>query len=211
MSVGPDGRRAPFIVFEGGEGGGKSTQAALLAERLGAVLTREPGGTGIGAQLRAILLDAATTHLADRAEALLMAADRAQHVQELIRPNLAAGTPVISDRYLYSSVAYQGYAREQDPEQIRDISLWAVDGLLPDVVVLIDIDPAAATARLQRDLDRFEQAGDAFHRRVRDGFLAQAAAEPERFVVIDGERSIEAVAEAVWAAVEPAVRRYILR
>lgn len=211
MGVGPDGRRAPFIVFEGGEGGGKSTQAALLAERIGAVLTREPGGTAIGAQLRAILLDAANTNLSDRAEALLMAADRAQHAQELIRPNLESGTPVISDRYLYSSVAYQGHARGQDPERIRDISLWAVDGLLPDVVVLIDVDSATANARLQRDLDRFEQAGDAFHRRVRDGFLAQADAEPERFVVIDGGRPIDEVAEAVWAAVEPAVLRYVVR
>ncbi|NLA34576.1 MAG: dTMP kinase [Actinobacteria bacterium] len=211
MVVGPDGRRAPFIVFEGGEGGGKSTQAALLAERIDAVLTREPGGTAIGAQLRAILLDAANTNLSDRAEALLMAADRAQHAHELIRPNLESGTPVISDRYLYSSVAYQGHARGQDPEQIRDVSLWAVGHLLPDVVVLIDVDLDTANARLQRDLDRFEQAGDAFHRRVRDGFLAQAAAEPERWVVVDGAQAVDRVAEAVWAAVEPAVRRYVAR
>lgn len=209
-----DGRRAPFIVLEGGEGCGKTTQAPLLADRIAArlgvdpIVTREPGGTEIGSRLRAILLDPGTTNLAFRAEALLMAADRAQHTAEMIRPALEAGTPVVCDRYLYSSVAYQGWARHQDPNEIRDISLWAVEQLLPDLVVLVDLDPDVAATRLDRSLDRFEQAGEEFHRRVRDGFLTQASEDEDRWVVVDGAGSIEAVADAIWAAAEPIVDRY---
>lgn len=194
-----------FIVFEGGEGSGKSTQASLLAERIDAVLTRQPGGTTIGAALRAILLDPANVVLAPRAEALLMAADRAQHAAELIRPSLAAGRHVVCDRYTYSSVAYQGDGRGLDPERVREISGWATEELWPDLVVLLDIDTDSAGARLDRELDRFEQAGTDFHRRVRDGFLRQAAADPDRWVVIDATLSIDAVAEQVWAAVSPVV------
>lgn len=196
---------ARFIVFEGGEGSGKSTQAARLAERLDAVLTRQPGGTDVGASLRAILLDPENTALAPRAEALLMAADRAQHAEELIRPALAAGRHVVCDRYTYSSVAYQGYGRGLGAEVVRDLSAWATDELWPDLVVLLDVDDEVAASRLDRDLDRFEQAGDDFHRRVREGFREQAAADPERWVVIDGAASIDDVAALVWAAVEPLV------
>ncbi len=192
-----------FIVFEGGEGSGKSTQSAILADRLDAILTRQPGGTDIGAALRAILLDTGTVALAPRAEALLMAADRAQHAAELIRPALAAERHVVCDRYTYSSVAYQGHGRGLDPQRVRDISAWATEELWPDLVVLLDVDPSAAATRLVRELDRFEQAGDEFHRAVRDGFLAQALAEPERWVVIDGTGTVDEVARAVWAAVEP--------
>lgn len=196
-----------FVVFEGGEGSGKSTQAALLAERLDAVLTRQPGGTEIGAALRAILLDTANTELAPRAEALLMAADRAQHAVELIRPALAAGRHVVCDRYTYSSVAYQGYGRDLDPQRVRDISAWATDELWPDLVVLLDVDPDAAAARLVRELDRFEQAGAEFHRTVREGFLAQAETEPDRWVVIDGTQPVDEVAAQVWAAVGALIER----
>ena len=192
-----------FIVFEGGEGSGKSTQSAILADRLDAILTRQPGGTDIGAALRAILLDTGTVALAPRAEALLMAADRAQHAAELIRPALAGGRHVVCDRYTYSSVAYQGHGRGLDPQRVRDISAWATEELWPDLVVLLDVDPSAVATRLVRELDRFEQAGGEFHRAVRDGFLAQALAEPERWVVIDGTGTVDEVAAAVWAAVEP--------
>lgn len=192
-----------FIVFEGGEGSGKSTQAALLAERIGAVLTRQPGGTAIGAALRSILLDPANAALAPRAEALLMAADRAQHAAELIRPELAAGRHVVCDRYTYSSIAYQGSGRGLDLDKVRDLSAWGTDELWPDLVLLLDVDIAVTEGRLDRELDRFERAGDEFHRAVRDGFLDQALADPDRWVVIDGARSISDVAEAVWAAVEP--------
>lgn len=194
-----------FIVFEGGEGSGKSTQAALLAERLDAVLTRQPGGTALGASLRAILLDPSNVGLSPRAEALLMAADRAQHAAELIRPSLADGRHVVCDRYTYSSVAYQGHGRGLDPERVGEISGWATEELWPDLVVLLDVDVDAAAARLDRVLDRFEQAGPEFHRRVRDGFLQQAAADPSRWVVIDATLSIEAVAARVWAEVSRVV------
>lgn len=209
MASGPlADRRAPFIVFEGGEGSGKTTQAALLATRLDAQLTRQPGGTTIGAQLRAILLDPDNTELSDRAEALLMAADRAQHADTLIRPAIEAGHAVVCDRYLYSSVAYQGYGRGLDAATVRDISAWATTELWPDIVVLIDVDADTAAQRLQRELDRFEQAGDEFHARVRGGFLEQAAQEPERFVVIDGAGTIDEVEAQVWSAVEPIVEQY---
>lgn len=201
------GDRGRFVVFEGGEGCGKSTQAALLAERLAAagrdpVLTRQPGGTTIGVALRALLLDPATADLDVRAEALLMAADRAQHVAEVIRPALAAGRDVVCDRYTYSSIAYQGHGRGLDPTRVREVSAWATDDLWPDLVVLLDVDVATASVRVGDDRDRFEQAGGDFHQRVRDGFLALAAADAERWVVLDGTRAIEDVAHEVWTEVE---------
>lgn len=194
-----------FVVFEGGEGSGKSTQAAVLAERLDAVLTRQPGGTPIGGALRGILLDAANRDLSDRAEALLMAADRAQHVHELIGPTLASGRHVVCDRYTYSSLAYQGYGRGLDVDTVRDVSAWATGDLWPDLVVLLDVDPDVASVRLDRERDRFELVGDGFHQRVRDGFLALAAAEPERWVVVDATMSVADVTAAVWDAVGPLV------
>lgn len=199
--------RGRFVVFEGGEGCGKSTQSALLAERLAVagrdpVLTRQPGGTVIGSSLRALLLDPATVGLDRRAEALLMAADRAQHVAEVIRPALDAGRDVVCDRYAYSSIAYQGDGRGLDPDRVRAVSAWATDDLWPDLVVLLEVDLETASARVGDDRDRFEQAGDGFHRRVRDGFRRLAAAEPERWLVLDGTRAVEEVARDVWAAVE---------
>jgi dTMP kinase len=137
-----------FVVLEGGEASGKSTQAARLAERLDAVLTREPGGTAIGAGLRDLLLDARTTGLADRAEALLMAADRAQHVAEVIRPALAAGRHVVSDRYVGSTLAYQGFGRGLPVDELRRLSAWAAHGLEPDVIVLLDMPPALTADRV---------------------------------------------------------------
>jgi len=196
---------ARFIVFEGGEGCGKSTQATLLATRLDAVLTRQPGGTALGSALRRILLgapdEAGVGGVSDRAEALLMAADRAQHVAELIRPALASGRHVVCDRYIGSSVAYQGHGRGLDPERIRGISDWAVDGLRPDLVVLLQVDPATAGARTGSPRDRIEAAGADFHARVAGGFAAQAAADPGRWVVVDGSGTVDEVEHQVATVV----------
>lgn len=191
-----------FIAFEGGEAAGKSTQAARLTDMTGAVLTREPGGTVAGAAIRGLFLDPATGDLDPRTEALLMAADRAQHAAEVIRPALAVGQTVITDRYLYSSVAYQAHGRGLDPARVRDLSLWATGGLEPDLVVLIDVPVDVARARVADvDPDRLEREDVAFHQAVRDGFQAQAAADPERWLVVDGDRR----PEAVWADVERGV------
>ena len=182
--------RGCFIAFEGGDGSGKSTQARLLAEAIGAVLTREPGGTVIGERIRALVLDPALGPMDDRAEALLMAAARAQHVAEVIEPALAAGRHVVTDRFLASSVAYQGYGRGLDPAEVLQLSLWATAGVQPDVVVLLDVPPTLGSDRRGADRDRLEAAGEAFHGAVADGFRAQAAADPTRWLVLDGTRSV---------------------
>lgn len=190
---------ARFIAFEGGEAAGKSTQAARLVARLDAVATREPGGTAAGAAIRALFLDPATGDLDSRTEALLMAADRAQHAAEVIRPALDAGRHVVTDRYLYSSVAYQAHGRGLDPTWVRDLSLWATGDLQPDLVVLIDVPVEVARSRVvDAAPDRVEQEQVEFHLAVRDGFLAQAAVEPDRWLVIDGDRDPEAVWADVW-------------
>ena len=200
-----------LIAFEGGEGTGKSTQARLLAERLRAeagrdvVVTFQPGATGIGTAIREVLLDPATTGLDARAEALLMAADRAQHVAEVVRPALEAGAVVVTDRYLYSSVAYQGHGRELGPDAVAALSTFATGGLEADLVLLLTVPPEVRDARLAErgGHDRFEQAGEAFHERVEAGFRAQAAADPDRWVVLDGHGAVDDVADRIWAAVAP--------
>lgn len=192
---------ARFIAFEGGEGSGKSTQAELLAKALGAVLTREPGGTAIGMRIRGVLLDPATRALDARAEALLMAADRAQHVAEVVRPSLAAGRHVVTDRFAASSVAYQGYGRGLPIEEVRSLSEWATGGLWPDLTILLDVPHDVAVARLARELDRFEREDGAFHARVLGGFRAMAAADPDHWVVLDGTGSVDAIAARVRDAV----------
>ncbi|NNE73450.1 MAG: dTMP kinase [Acidimicrobiales bacterium] len=192
---------AKLIAFEGGEGTGKSTQAARLAERLGARFTFEPGDTPIGQQLRRVLLDPeAGEGMHPRAEALLMAADRAQHVAEVVRPCLEAGQHVVTDRYLGSSLVYQGLGRGLGVDEVWALSRFATDSLEADVVVLLEVPPAVQADRLDRDLDRLERAGDDFHERVRTGFGELA----ERFgwVVVDGVGSIDEVEARVWAAIE---------
>jgi len=189
--------RGRFIAFEGGEACGKSTQSARLAEGLDAVLTHEPGGTEIGQLVRGLVLDPATSGLAPRAEALLIAADRAQHVAEVVEPALAAGRHVVTDRFAGSSVAYQGYGRGLPVEEVRSISEWATGGVWPDLVVLLDVPPELAEARLGRGRDRMEAEPGAFHRAVLEGFRAQAEAEPERWAVVAGTGSIDEVAAAV--------------
>ncbi|MCX6509629.1 MAG: dTMP kinase [Actinobacteria bacterium] len=193
--------RGSFIAFEGGEACGKSTQSQRLAAAIDAVLTREPGGTVVGAQLRAVLLDPQTVNLSDRAEALLMAADRAQHVAEVVEPALASGRHVVTDRFAGSSIAYQGHGRGLPVDEIRDLSLWATGGVWPDLIVLLDVPEAEADRRLGSSRDRMESEPASFHAAVMEGFRAQAAADPDRWVVIDGTPSIELVSAAVFAVV----------
>ncbi|HEX6421641.1 MAG TPA: dTMP kinase [Acidimicrobiales bacterium] len=192
---------ARFIVFEGGEASGKSTQSTRLARRLGAVHTREPGGTEIGAALRNLLLDARTTGLDDRAEALLMAADRAQHVAEVIRPALAAGRHVVCDRYIGSTLAYQGHGRGLPVADLRRISAWAAGDLWPDLIILLAVPREVALGRAPTAPDRMEAAGDEFHDRVARGYRTLASADPARWVTIDGSAPAGDVEAEVWAAV----------
>lgn len=191
-----------YIALEGAEGCGKSTQAARLAQALGAVLTRETGGTAIGQRIRAILHDTTVTNLSHRAEALLTAADRAQHIDEIVAPALDAGRHVVSDRSVYSTLAYQGFGRGLAVHEVREVNEWAIGGHWPDLVLLVDAAPEVLERRMRgRQLDRFEQEGADFHRRVRDGFRRMADEEPERWVVIDGARPPDEVAKATRRAV----------
>ena len=193
-----------WIALEGGEGSGKSTQARRLADAIGAVHTREPGGTKVGLRIREVLLDPSVLALDARAEALLMAADRAEHVASVVGPALAMGRTVVSDRSAWSSLAYQGYGRGLDLEELRRLSDWAMDGRWPDLAVLVDVPADEAGARLAasgRPADRLEAEGDGFHSRVREGFSALAAASPQRWIVVDGTGSEEVVAARVLAAV----------
>lgn len=196
--------RGRLIAFEGGEGCGKSTQAARLAEALGAVLTREPGGTAVGERIRRILLDPDVTGLSPRAEALLMAAARAQHVDEVIEPALAAGRDVVTDRYVGSSLAYQGHGRGLDVDALTELNQWATARVWPDVVVLLDVPATEAAARRARDgrrPDRLEAEEGAFHERVADGFRRLAAADTDHWIVVDGSGTVDEVAQRVQAAV----------
>jgi dTMP kinase len=193
---------AAYIAFEGAEGCGKSTQATRLATRIGALLTRETGGTDIGARLREILHDTDVSNLAPRAEALMTAADRAQHIAEVVRPALDSGRPVVSDRSVYSSLAYQGYGRELDVDEIRRLNEWGTAGIWPQLVVFLDTpDEIIAERMSRRNLDRFEAAGPAFHQRVIDGYRSMAAADPDRWVTVDAVGSIDRVAKEIRAAV----------
>lgn len=195
-----------WIAFEGGEGCGKSTQAKLLAARLDAVVTREPGGTIVGERIRALLLDPSIIGMNERAEALLMAADRAQHVAERVRPSIEEGRVVVSDRSAYSSLAYQGYGRGLGVVAIRALCSWATAGLWPDLAILLDVPTPTAGARMVNPPDRMEAAGTAFHTRVAEGFRALVSEEPERWIVVDGEGSVREVADRVILAYDEWMR-----
>jgi len=190
-------------VFEGGEGSGKSTQAALLAARLGAVLTREPGGTSVGMLIRAIVLSPGLGSPIDpRAEALLMAADRAQHVAEVIRPALDRGVDVVCDRFTGSTLAYQGFARGLAVDELARLSAWATGGLQADVVILLDVPADVAVTRMTAEPDRIEAAGAEFHRRVAEGYRTLAGADPVHWRVVDGSGSVADVEALVLSAVD---------
>ena len=198
-----------FVTLEGGDAAGKTTQAerleAWLTERGRTVVrTREPGGTDLGLAIRDLVLHREGP-VAPRAEALLYAADRAHHVATVVEPALARGDVVLQDRYLDSSVAYQGAGRVLDPEEVKGLSLWAVGGLLPRLTVLLDLDPRIGRERRaeRTRFDRLEAEDDAFHERVREAFLAAAAAEPDRFLVVDASQPADDVQAAVRAAIEP--------
>ena len=191
-----------YIAFEGAEGCGKSTQARRLADAIGAVSTRETGGTAVGRRLREILHDTDVTDLDDHAETLIVAADRAQHVAEVVRPALAAGRHVVSDRSVYSTLAYQGYGRELPIDEVRAVNEWAIGDTWPDLVVLLTV-PATVTAERmsRRELDRFERAGTDFHTRVDAGFAEMAAADPDRWVVVDASGPVDLVSRTIRDAV----------
>ncbi|MFI6466893.1 dTMP kinase [Streptomyces sp. NPDC050538] len=191
-----------FIALEGGDGAGKSTQAEALAEWIRGkghevVLTREPGATPVGKRLRSILLDVSSAGLSHRAEALLYAADRAEHVDTVVRPALERGAVVVSDRYIDSSVAYQGAGRDLSPTEIARINRWATDGLVPHMTVLLDVDPETARERFTEAPDRLESEPAEFHARVRSGFLTLAAADPSRYLVVDAGQEPEAVTTVI--------------
>jgi dTMP kinase len=197
-----------FLVFEGGEGAGKSTQAQRIAEAIEGrgyevVVTFEPGATSIGQRLREVLLDKANTHLGDRTEALLYAADRAQHVAEIIRPALERGAVVISDRYIDSSVAYQAGGRGLPEHEVRRLSRWATSGLVPDLTILLDVDPTEGLARTTGPGDRLEAETVEFHQRVRTAFLDLARRRRSRYRVIDARATADEVHAQVLEAVLP--------
>ncbi|HRN28378.1 MAG TPA: dTMP kinase [Terrimesophilobacter sp.] len=193
-----------FITFEGGDGSGKSTQAELLETWLTdashtVIRTREPGGTPVGDELREIVLHS-KGDIAPRAEALIFAASRAQHVAEKVRPALEAGHIVIMDRYLDSSVAYQGVARGLGADAVRDISLWATENLLPDLTIVLDLDENTGRDRLNDSrtrYDRLEAEERGFHERVRAAYLDLADAEPGRFIVLDASEPVDDIAAAI--------------
>lgn len=194
-----------YIALEGGEGSGKSSQSKALARRLDAVLTREPGGTALGAQLRKLLLSPDLPEVSARAEALMMAADRAEHVALVVEPALAAGRHVVSDRSVYSSLAYQGGARGLGIDAVRRVNEFALDGRLPDLVLLLIASPEVAQSRMKSLPDRLEAAGQRFHDVVARTYADLAESEPDRFVLVSADDSFKEVQSAIWAVVEPRI------
>ena len=194
-----------FIVFEGGDAVGNTTQMRMLVPWLrergvDPVVTRQPGGTSLGRKLRKLLLGPDHPELVSRAEALIYAADKAQHVEELIRPALTEGQVVVCDRYVDSMIAYQGAGRVLDLAEVEQVARWATGGLRPDLTVLLDADPADAVATI-RQQDRLEAAGLDFHRRAREHFLRLASQALDRYLVLDARESREAIAQQVAARV----------
>ncbi|WP_247045953.1 dTMP kinase [Arthrobacter rhizosphaerae] len=199
-----------FIAFEGGDGAGKSTQAAELARTLEArgmtvLRTREPGGTPIGEKLRSLVLDHGHGHIDAHTEALIFAASRAAHASQVIRPALGRGETVLTDRYIDSSVAYQGAGRSLGADAVRSINEWATSGLLPDLTVLLDVDPAVGRQRRTAEdaaEDRLESEADDFHARIREAFLNLAAARPERYLVLPAHLPVTELAARILASVD---------
>lgn len=196
-----------FIVFEGGDGVGKTTQVALLVEWLTDLgiahrVTRQPGGTPLGTHLRRLVLDPATGDVAPRAEALIYAADKAQHVHEVVRPAMQESIVVVSDRYVDSMIAYQGAGRDLDLEEVAELARWATVDLRPDLTILLDTDPSDAVAHIPAK-DRLEDAGLEFHHRARAHFLHLAALDPGRYLVVDARLDRMDIAERIRDRVRP--------
>jgi dTMP kinase len=191
-----------LIALEGGEGVGKTTQARLLAiwlrdQGFDVIATREPGATKVGMRLRAVLLDTAHTGLSAKAETLMYAADRAEHVESVIRPALARGAVVVTDRYVDSSLAYQGAGRSQMADEVARLNRWATGGLVPDLTIVLDLPPSAGLGRRARSADRLEAEPADFHERVRAGFLALAQADPRRYLVLDASRPADELSHEI--------------
>lgn len=202
-----------FVTFEGGDGCGKSTQVELTARWLRSrgcdpLLTREPGGTPLGVQLRKLVMHG-PVDVDSRCEALIYAADRAYHVATRVLPALEAGGIVLQDRYFDSSLAYQGAARDLGVEDVRELNLWATRGLMPDVTVLLDVDPSAAAGRREGARDRLESESREFHVAVRDQYLKLAKEAPQRFLVVDAAGSVEEVSARIRVALTPLVDRFL--
>ena len=200
-----------FVCFEGGEGSGKSTQARLLRDRLAAqgravVFTFEPGDTAVGRQLRSIVLSPETGDIADRTESLLYAADKAEHVHAVVRPALERGEIVVTDRYVDSTLAYQGAGRALDVTEVEQVARWATGDLRPHLTVVLDLEPEAGLGRFD-ERDRIEGQSLDFHRRVRQAFLDMAAGDPDHYLVLDARAPVEAIAAAVSGAVTPLLTR----
>jgi dTMP kinase len=196
-----------FIALEGGEGAGKSTQAALLVEWLKeqgqqVLLTREPGATDLGKTLRQIVLDPATGEISHRAEALLYAADKAEHVDSVIKPALQAGAVVITDRYVDSALAYQGSGRDLDTSDVERVNRWATGDLRPNLTILLDLPPKSGLGRFE-ERDRIEAQSAEFHQRVRTAFLELAAAEPQHYLVVDATSDRQQIAAQIQARLAP--------
>jgi dTMP kinase len=195
-----------FIVFEGGDATGKSTQARLLAARLDALLTHQPGGTEIGLAVRSIVLDPANTTLDARAEALLMAADKAQHVAQVVKPTLQ-DRDVVCDRYVASSIVYQGFGRGVDLDELRSLLHFATQGVQPDLTLLLEAPVDVVEERLAAERDRFESESLEFHQRVREGYRRLAAEDPDRWATIDASGSVDDVAQRVMSVVRSKLAR----
>jgi dTMP kinase len=196
-----------FVCFEGGEGAGKSTQSQLLGERLRAeghvvLLTHEPGDTPVGVKVRGIVLDLATGQLADRTEALLYAADKAEHIHAVVAPALERGEVVVTDRYVDSTLAYQGAGRSLDGAELAWVARWATEDLRPHLTVLLDLDPKSGLARFA-GRDRIEGESIEFHQRVRTEFLRLAQDDPDHYLVLDAQDPAEKIAEVVYARLAP--------
>lgn len=201
MSAGVFSDHGLFVCFEGGEGAGKSTQSRLLRDWLlergeTVLLTFEPGDTAVGKELRRIVLDPATGDLSDRTEALLYAADKAEHVDHVVLPALARGEVVVTDRYVDSTLAYQGAGRTLDVSEVEAVARWATADLRPHLTVLLDLEPQAGLGRFT-ERDRIEGQSLEFHQRVRRGFLDLAASDPDHYLVLDARAAVDEIAAAI--------------